>query len=119
MKKTKPKRAARAPQSKALIAAADATPPIKELAEAVHVWNTLGVASALATTPARVMRALANGEIKSTVRIVGGDGRPRFAFCLGDVYSYAKILRSSQPRTETGKASAAFIDANAEVMMDR
>lgn len=82
--KTKPTGARRA-QTKASQTNAPAQP-------APCVWNTLGVATQFAITPARVTRCYAAGEIKSSVRTLGGDLRPRVAFTLHDMQGFADVL---------------------------
>lgn len=85
MKKTKPKRAAA--RSEDLIPAGV---PL--------VWNTLGVATALGVDNNRILRAHVNGELAASVRIVGGDGKPRIAFTLADVQGFADTLIARESR---------------------
>lgn len=56
------------------------------------VWNTLGAAKLLGLSPARVVRAVASGQLPSSRRLIGGDGKPRFAFSHGDLREYADWL---------------------------
>jgi len=56
------------------------------------VWNTLGAAKLLGLSPARVVRAVASGQLHSGRRIIGGDGKPRFAFSHADLGEYAEYL---------------------------
>lgn len=56
------------------------------------VWNTLGAAKLLGLSPARVVRAVASGQLYSSRRIIGGDGKPRFAFSHSDLRDYALCL---------------------------
>lgn len=88
--KTKPTGARRAP-SKPSHATVPAEP-------APRVWNTLGAATQFGITPARVTRSYAAGEIKSSVRTLGGDLRPRVAFTLSDMQGFADVLIARESR---------------------
>lgn len=89
--KTKPTGARRA-QTKASMIDPTAQP------DAPCVWNTLGVATQFGITPARVTRSYAAGEIKSSVRTLGGDLRPRLAFTLLDMQGFADVLIARSSR---------------------
>lgn len=89
--KTKPTGARRA-QTKASQTTAPAEP------DAPRVWNTLGAATQFGITPARVTRSYAAGEIKSSVRTLGGDLRPRVAFTLADMQGFADVLIARESR---------------------
>jgi|GEM_PF-6921942 len=108
--KTKPTKDARRASTKSAQRKAP-TPASGAVDDAPRTWNTLGVASLFATTPARVMRAVACGDLTSTVRIVGGDQKPRFAFTLFDVATYARLLVKRAPESETGAAAKRFLDS--------
>ncbi len=79
-----PRRASRAKHQPATSAA--------KIDVGVAVWNTLGAAKLLELSPARVLRAVASGQLSSSRRIIGGDGKPRFAFSHGDLREYAALL---------------------------
>lgn len=87
--KTKPTGARRAQRTKPQTNAAEAA---LQIDVARSVWNTLGAAKLLGLTPARVVRAVASGQLYSSRRIIGGDGKPRFAFSHGDLRAYADWL---------------------------
>lgn len=89
--KTKPTSARRA-QTKASTIEPTAQP------DAPCVWNTLGAATQFGITPARVMRSYAAGELKSSVRTLGGDLRPRLAFTLLDMQGFADVLIARSSR---------------------
>jgi hypothetical protein len=98
--KTKPTGARRAQRTKPQTNAAEAAPQIDV---ARSVWNTLGAAKLLGLTPARVVRAVASGQLYSSRRIIGGDGKPRFAFSHSDLRDYAFWL---VPDSKDGQSPA-------------
>lgn len=84
---TKPARGARRAKPKT-----DAAGDAPTIDVSISVWNTLGAAKLLNLSPARVLRAVASGQLNSSRRIIGGDGKPRFAFSHNDLRAYALDL---------------------------
>lgn len=103
---TKPARDARRAKPKAEASGAAGDAPTIDVSRSV--WNTLGAAKLLGLSPARVVRAVASGQLYSSRRIIGGDGKPRFAFSHTDLHAYAAWLMTNCDESDISSRSDAL-----------